>query len=167
LVEVESLRRVTLDKTQLKQLRALAPEFPKRVGVASSFVDNIPDSRFSLWPDQVNGLWLEKKTVAIPQESLNGSTRIREFSTSLNTSDAVLLDTRGGYSIGSRKVDDRKLAATLDHLAGREIAGADFYIFILRPPVLSNPTEELAVRNSIAKLARMCEERGLGCRVGG
>lgn len=166
LEEVESRRRVTLSPDQLKALRARAPSFPKRIGVASAFVDDIAESRFSLWPNQVTGIWYDEARVAIPLNGLDGVGGCREFSKTLCASDAVLIDTRGSYSIGPRKVDFESLVRRLDELALMEPEGTDFEIFVLRPPVLSD-RREAVVREAIDNLAGACEERGLGCRIGG
>jgi hypothetical protein len=165
--EIESLRRVTLDKDQLTQLRQLAPNFPKRIGVASPFVEEIADSRFSPWPDQITGIWFCKEAVAIPRASLQGSEGCREFPKLLNAGDAVLIDTKGGYGIGPRNVSREKLAATLAKLGRKEPDGKNFRIYVLRPPVLDNAQEEQAVQRSIADLAKLCRENGIDCRIGG
>ncbi len=167
LEEVESKRRLTLSKAQLQELRALAPAFPKRIGVASPFVNQIADSRFSLWPDQVAGVWFCKDRVAIARNLVQGSEGCREFSMKLNPNDAVLIDSGGGYWIGPRPVDRDGLIESLDQLAIRAPAGTAFEIFILRPPVLEQRDEEQAVQQAVEDLAALCGQRGLGCRVGG
>lgn len=167
LEEVELRRRVTLSKEQLNDLRAVAPSFPKRLGVASPFVDQIQDSRFSLWPEQVSGIWFCKDKVAISRKALDGAEGCREFNTTLNASDAVLVNTSGAYSIGPRAVDDKKLIKILDKLAFRKPPGADFDIFILRPPMLRDRSEELVVQRAVEELAELCEARGLDCYIGG
>lgn len=166
LEEVESRRRLTLSPGQLKALRARARSFPKRIGVASVFVNEISESRFSLWPDQVTGIWYCETGVAIPLDGLDGAGGCREFSKTLRASDAVLMDTRGRYSIGARKVDFESLTNRLDELALMEPEGTDFEIFVLRPPVLSGE-KEAVVRKAIENLVDACRERGLGCRIGG
>jgi len=167
LQEVESLRCVTFTKEQLAELRDLSPDFPRRIGVASPFVDRIADSRFSPWPDQITGIWYSKEGVAVPRKALEGGEGWREFSKSLNASDAVLIDTMGGYAIGSRKVSKAKLLGTLEKLARKEPEGKEFYIFVLRPPVLDIDQEEQAVKRSIEELVQICREQGIGCRIGG
>ena len=166
LEEVESLRRVTLSKAQLAELRRLAPDFPKRVGVASPFVEDIVGSRFAPWPDQITAVWFCRDTVAIPRASLGGGKGCREFSKSLNAGDAVLIDTKGEYGIGSRGVSREKLAETLELLAGKEPEGKSFQIFILRPPVLESEEEQL-VQSSVENLTQICQKYGIGCRIGG
>jgi hypothetical protein len=165
--EIESLRCVTMDKGQLTELRSLAPNFPKRIGVASPFVGEITDSRFSPWPDQITGIWFCKDAIAISRASLQGGEGYREFSKLLNAGDAVLIDTKGRYGIGPRNVSREKLAATLATLGRKEPDGTSFRIFILRPPVLDNTREEQAVQHSIEDLAQLCHENGIDCRIGG
>ena len=46
----EEIVRLARDHGALEEARALASSFPKRVGVASPFVNQIPNSRFSPWP---------------------------------------------------------------------------------------------------------------------
>jgi hypothetical protein len=167
LEEVDARRRVTLSKSQLHQLRALAPSFPKRIGVASPFIGNIPDSRFSLWPDQVTGVWFCRDRVAIARDALDGAPGYREFSSTLNDTDAVLIGVTGDYWIGPRRADREKLIKSLDVLAGKEPVMADFSIFLLRPPVLQLTEQEQAVRKAINELQQLCEERGLDCHLGG
>ena len=167
LKEIESRRRITLSKEQLGQLREVAPDFPKRIGVASPFVDQIPDSRFSLWPDQVTGIWFCKAKVAIARDSLGGTGGCREFSSTLNDSDAVLIGATGGYWIGPRRTDREKLIKCLDTLARKEPAGAEFSVFLLRPPLLPSSDEELAVQAAVRDLVELCQERDLGYRIGG
>ncbi|MCU0770208.1 MAG: hypothetical protein MUE94_00365 [Verrucomicrobia bacterium] len=167
LAEVESKRTVTLTKAQLQELRAQAPAFPKRIGVASPFVAQIAESRFSLWPEQINGVWFCKDRVAIPRDSLNGVEGFREFSKQLNAGDAVLIDTKAGYWVGPRPVDRAMLIESLDMLAAKAPAGVEFEVFILRPPVLNPSGEEQAVEVAVNDLIALCAERGLAYRVGG
>jgi len=167
LEEVELRRRLTLSKQQLGALRQSVPRFPKRIGVASVFVDQIADSRFSLWPNQVVGIWYSKDKVAIPRDSLDGDEGYREFNTTLRAGDAVLIDTQGRYSIGSRRVDVVHLHERLDALALMQPEGTTFEIFVLRPPVLAEPSEEAVVQAAIEGLVEACQKRELRCRIGG
>jgi hypothetical protein len=165
--EIDARRRITLSKSQLHQLRALAPTFPKRIGVASPFVGRIPGSRFSLWPDQVTGVWFCKDKVAIARDSLDRGAGCREFSSTLNDRDAVLIGLTGDYWIGPRKADRDKLIKCLDTLAKKEPVGTEFSVFLLRPPTLRSPKEELAVQSAVNDVVELCQERDLGCRIGG
>ena len=167
LKEVESGRRFTLSKSQLKEVRSVAPSFPKKIGVASPFIDQIPDSRFSLWPDQVSGIWWRRDQVAVARDSMQGMAGCREFNSSLNDSDAVLVDTAGNYWIGPRKVDREKLIKSLDKLAIRAPLGAAFEVFVLRPPVLDEIIEEAVVQAAVEDIAEMCQKRGLVYHIGG
>lgn len=167
LEEVESRRCVTLSKDQWRKLHTRAPSVPKKIGVASPFVERIPGSRFSIWPGQVTGIWYCRNKVAIALDSLGEAGGHREFNAALYASDAVLIDTHGGYSIGPRKVSFEKLLKSLDALTLREPDGASFEIFILRPPVLSEREAEAVVQDAIDQLVKACQQRGLGCRIGG
>jgi hypothetical protein len=165
--EVESRRRVTLSKAQLEEARALASSFPKRVGVASPFVNQIPNSRFSPWPDQITGIWFCKNKVAIPRETMDGVEGCREFHTTLFDGDAVLVGIEGDFWIGCRSVDREKLIKSLDVLAIKEPEGAAFKIFVLRPPVLDDAQEEQVVQRAVEDVANLCQARDLGCHIGG
>ena len=167
LKEIEEQRWVTLTKQQLSQLRSLAQEFPKRIGVVSPFVQDISDSRFAPWPDQVTGVWYRKQGIAIPRDHLTGSDGYREFSKNLGSGDAVLIDTQGRYSVGPKRVTFEQLQDRLTKLAGKEPDGKNFEIFILRPPVLEASNEESLIQKSINELTRVCDECGLDHHVGG
>ena len=166
LKEVESHRRFSLTKDQLAKLRSIAPGFPKRIGVVSPFVENIPNTRFSPWPDHITGIWFSRTGVAVPRHGLDGVEGCREFSRNLNPGDALLVDTAGDFSIGSKEVSREKLETALDVLARKEPSGRDFKIFILRPPLLEGQEEEV-VAASLEAVAVLCRQRGIGCRIGG
>jgi len=167
LEEIEKQRRVTLSKQQVNQVRSLAEGFPKRIGVVSPFVQDISESRFAPWPDQITAVWYRKRGIAIPRDRLTGSDRCREFSKELNSGDAVLIDTQGHYSIGPKPIDLGQLQDKLTKLAGKEPDGKNFQIYILRPPVLEASNEEAQIQKSINELTRACDECGLDYQIGG
>jgi hypothetical protein len=164
--EIEKSRTFTLSKEQLAELRSTAPTFPKKLGVASPFVDRISDSKFSIWPDHVSGTWCCRDQVAIASSCLEGSVAYRGFNKTLGAGDAVLIDTAGGYWVGSRRMDLGKLVKRLDFLETRQHTGISFSVFILRPPVLE-PEQEAAVQEAVATLKSLCDERGFTPRLGG
>jgi hypothetical protein len=164
--EIEKARVVTLSRDQWENLQNIAPTFPRRIGVASPFVELISDSKFSLWPDQVHGIWFSRTEIAIPRASADGTGGYRGFNKRLSADEAVLIDTHGNYRIGPRATSLEKLVKSLDALEERQARGVTFNLFILRPPVL--PAEEEAkVEASVARLEALCRERGFAFHLGG